>query len=288
MDKIKSMQPDGRIYADSSSIGRTGIGRGLVSATCANLYRRATFHSEIDSQVVLGERVAILDKTNDFYHIRSEDGYTGWINRHQVVETNNDNEQPFTMVTAILSELYEQPDPSSPAKGLVVAGNYLLMVEKHKEWVQVGLPDGDMAWVSASALEAMPRLSRNELIAYARRMMGTPYIWGGKTPLGLDCSGFTQLVHKVFNISLRRDARMQYEDARPVSYDPLQGEPGDLMFFAEQGQRITHVGFCLGEGRILHARGKVHINSLCKGEADFDPVLLNDFVAVRTFMKEEK
>ena len=77
---------------------------------------------------------------------------------------------------------------------------------------------------------------------------------------------------------------MQFDDARFISDDPINGTPGDLLFFAENGNTITHVALKLEQDKIIHARGMIKINSLVAGDADFDPLLLRDFVAVKSFL----
>jgi cell wall-associated NlpC family hydrolase len=93
-----------------------------------------------------------------------------------------------------------------------------------------------------------------------------------------------QVIFGLVGIKLRRDSWMQHHDAQFVSEESAAAQPGDVYFFAEQGNKITHVGLALGQNRILHARGYVRINSLTDGETDFDPNLANTFVDTRTFL----
>ncbi len=254
----------------------------FVNVSAANIYRDASFHSEIDTQAVLWEQVVAHEEKDGFVRIETEDGYPGWISKHQLIEVSRSPQ--LTMVTAPVLWILEAPQPYSPVIRDAVAGSYLEIIAETEDWFKVRLPDGITGWIPASAFTPMPPLSRDALIRTARLFMGVPYIWAGKTGKGLDCSGFTQMVHKLYGIRLRRDARMQFEDAAPVSKDPLDGQPGDLLFFAENGERITHVGFALGRGKILHARGMVRVNSLNQSDADFAPDLRRHFVEIRTFL----
>lgn len=248
----------------------------------ANIYRQASFHSEIDTQTILWEHLVELERNGDFIRVQTEDSYEGWINRHQVSESDAADTPTYAIVTKASAKLHEAPDNISPAVRAVVAGCRLPLISEQEHWLKVVLPDGCHAWLEGSALAPMPARSREHIIAYARSLLGVPYFWGGKTPHGLDCSGLVQHVFKMFGLSLRRDARLQFEDCRPVSDDCLAGAQGDLMFFSEDGSRISHVGFCLGQGRLLHARGMVRINSLIAGEADYSEQLKNHFVEIKT------
>ena len=100
----------------------------------------------------------------------------------------------------------------------------------------------------------------------------------------MDCSGFTQLVHKLHGIRIPRDSGLQYADAKFVSEDPLKGMPGDLLFFAESGRLITHVAMFMEGGRVIHASGRVRIQSLDPEDACFNPRLEDTFVCVGTFL----
>ena len=114
--------------------------------------------------------------------------------------------------------------------------------------------------------------------------MGIAYLWGGKTVQGFDCSGYVQFIHKMFGLNIRRDAWMQFEDSQFVSKDPIEGDVGDLLFFSEDEKKISHVGFFLKPGFLLHCKGMVKIESLVKKNRLFNEKILKDFVEIRTFL----
>lgn len=258
--------------------------RRFVNVSAANLYRLPTFHSEIDSQAVLWEEVDVIAEQDDFARIICEDSYEGWINKRQLADGAGSDLFALKMITRQHVRIKEKPDMESAPLRDAVAGSYVLIRAEQKGWLRVLLPDGQEGWLKKETCAPLPELNRENIIALARSFMGLPYYWAGKTPKGVDCSGFSQLVHKLFGIKIRRDASMQFEDARHVSKDPLGGQAGDLMFFSESASKITHVGFCLGQGKILHARGMVRINSLQKNAVGFDGGLLKDFVEIRSFI----
>ena len=140
------------------------------------------------------------------------------------------------------------------------------------------LPDGRRAWVAAGAV-VIGRVPGPGLLARVRGLLGVPYLWGGRTALGLDCSGFTQQVLAEQGFRLPRDAWQQFRGTPALR----NGEParqGDLYFFAARGERPSHVGVALGGGYYAHARGRVMISSIVPGNPLCDNALLRQLVAV--------
>jgi gamma-D-glutamyl-L-lysine dipeptidyl-peptidase len=253
-----------------------------VNVDSANLYKEASYRSAIVSQAVLWEKIELLEKAKQFSRIVCEDGYAGWISNHQVCAVS-DLPDELKMVSKNRAGIYESPNLSAPVIREAGAGSYLPVIKLEGEWVSTVLPDGKSGWLFGDAFTEISGDRRESLLKLSLRFLGVPYYWGGKSAKGLDCSGFAQLLHKLVGISIRRDSPMQFEDTKFVSENPLDGQPGDLLFFTEEGNRITHVGVKLENEKIIHARGMIRINSLASDGKDFDKSLLDDFVAVKSF-----
>ncbi len=253
----------------------------FVNVTLANIYRKPTFHCEVDTQAVLWEKLEMLEKIDSFLRVKTEDHYEGWINEHQI-EVCPQPEAEFKMVNALFQAIYEKADTSSEVIRWACAGAKLPVLSEQRSWFKVLLPDGQQGFIKNEAFGPMPHFGRKELVQTARKFLSVPYVWGGKTPYGLDCSGLVQLSCKLLGKNVRRDAWMQFEDSKPISDDPDAAQPGDFYFFSENGESITHVAIALGDKRFIHARGMVRINSLDEDDENFSPELLRDFVQVRT------
>jgi hypothetical protein len=258
------------------------MSNGVVKVSVANLYRLPRYSSEIVSQVLLGEKCALVQKKNGFTRVILEDGYKGWLSDHQWVDDEG-NTYRTKRVRSHFLRIFEKPDPHSRPVRDAVIGTCLNVVEEQADWVQVVLPDGIIGYASGQAFGSFPASSRAGIKELALEFCGYPYYWGGRSPRGFDCSGLVQTVFTLMNIKLPRDSWMQHRDGKPVSRDPEQAQVGDLCFFSDQPGAISHVAIAMGEGKIIHARGMVGINSLRKGATEFRQELLDSFVEVRTY-----
>ena len=256
-----------------------------VNVSVANIYHKPTFHCEIDSQAILWEKLEILDEENDFVLVKTEDQYQGWIHAQQIIITDKKSCSSNALITERQTYFYEQPDTNTNKMRDGFAGMQLPIISEKRGWIQTEFPDSQEGWIKSKSTGTLKRPNSLELLNYAESLIGVPYLWGGKTVRGFDCSGYIQFVHKMFNINLRRDAWMQFEDSSVVSKNYELGKPGDLMFFSEDGHKIAHVGFCYKPGFVLHCQGIVKINSLNKGDTLFNEKLLKDFVEIKTFLE---
>ena len=242
--------PDAALGADRHALVRSAI---------APVYAEPRLPAPQISQLVLGMRVELLSHTAEWYRLRGEDGYIGWV--YQGYLETGDDDWAFSWergengesVVSLGAELVD-------VDGRVLARlPWGARLSRHSGAFH--LPDGRSGSVANGDVIDVDRLGdwfphRGESVARtARRWYGAPYLWGGVTLNGVDCSGFTQAVMWMHAIALPRDSDLQERAGTPVTPGSGLAElrPGDLLFFAEQDARISHVAISLGGPIIIHS-----------------------------------
>ncbi|MFQ6613402.1 MAG: C40 family peptidase, partial [Fidelibacterota bacterium] len=212
---------------------------------------------------------------DDWLLAQGWDHYTGWVSRSQVVvsdEAYAGDVLALDYYGLILNE--EGNRPPRP----ITQGARLKTVESNRTLV-VELPDGTRGNYSGRWTSENLSPTPENIVQTTKSFLGIPYIWGGRSPWGFDCSGLIQTIFSRCGITLPRDAGLQKEFLRQAIIAPEEAEPGDLFFFS-RGQKITHVGLALGNNQILHAQGWVRIESLDATMPDANPDLINRLNAI--------
>lgn len=201
------------------------------------------------SQLLYGEHFKVIEERKNWSRIRNSwDGYEGWIDNKQFKEISSENyhrlESEAPILTADLMEFVsdEKQQLLPISLGSVLNGISLL---HHTH-------DGNTQ---------SEKKAKTALIYTALLYLNSPYLWGGRTPFGIDCSGFTQMVYKLNGHKLLRDAKDQATQGESLSFIE-ESEPGDLAFFDNKEGVITHVGIIMQDHYIIHAHGKVRIDLL--------------------------
>lgn len=247
---------------------------GLVNVSVGNLKRDPGHRTELVDQVLMGTVLKLLKLEHGWYLVQTPGDYLGWITRGTISEMTPTEliqwqSQEKVILDVNFAQVFTSPSERSQIVCDAVLGCVFIKTSNTKDWQGVETPDGRSGFVERKLVKAFYNVdnsvlpSRQDVIVLAKKMLGIPYLWGGHSTKGLDCSGFTSTVFRSLGYQLPRDANMQVELGKEVV--PLEDFsnilPGDLIFFGPE-DRITHVGICLGGSYYIHASGDVHINSL--------------------------
>jgi len=243
--------------------------QAVVLPAVAPVHKEPSFISEMISQALMWETVKIQEAYENWYKIKMEDGYEGWLHSFYL-EFSKSLKVEHTFVTdRSVPVFYEIDQLSSPA-ALLSYGTYLPIAEKTDDYLKIYLPDGKIGYMKSQ--KQVEKTSREIIIELATSLLAVPYLWGGKSSFGYDCSGFVQMPLKTAGIRIQRDTSLQIKTKKLKKIHLDEAEPGDLLFFLENN-RTNHVAFLLGGGKIIHCSGQVKIESIIKGEPGFSKQL---------------
>ncbi len=275
---------------------------GIVDVSVGNIYHAPKYQSEMVCQLLLGHTVKILKEHHGWLFVQSEDRYLGWaqpaiITRVDSSELAAYNSKRKLIVTSIFSTLRSKPGDKGATISDAVMADLLSPVGRTGASFEVQFPDGRIGYVPASDVEyqdhyiAKHKPTAEGVEKIAMKMVGFPYLWGGTSTKGVDCSGFTKTVFRMNDIRLPRDASQQVYVGKRVDPGPNfeNLRKGDLLFFgtkAEDGKpaKIVHVAIYLGGGYFIQSANRVQINGLLKSDTAFDEFELNRFVMARRIL----
>lgn len=209
--------------------------------------------SEMVTQILFGEKVKITETKENWIRIKADyDGYEGWADKKQFLELSesdyeNLKEGPYT--SDIFNMVLSDEDPIVLPLGASLSGmnDFKIRFGDKKFFYEGQIEEGNM--------------TKDELASLCKLYMNTPYLWGGKSNFGIDCSGLSQQVYKYAGVQIPRDAAQQSELGEALSFVE-EAEPGDLAFFDNSEGKIIHVGIIMDGNRIIHSHGKVRIDPL--------------------------
>jgi hypothetical protein len=227
---------------------------GICNLAIVPMRSDANDRSEIVSQVLFGEHFEILEQSKQWSRIKLfYDGYEGWI----------DSKQMQVMSEGEFSQLSADPIVlNSDLIEYVTAGdNFLMPIPLGASLSFLSNGDINTDHLEFEGLRTNGIKPKSNLVNTAFLYLNAPYLWGGKTPFGIDCSGFTQMVYKLNGYKLLRDASQQAASGEALSFIE-ESEPGDLAFFDNEEGKIIHVGIIMDNNYIIHASGKVRIDRL--------------------------
>ncbi len=261
-----------------SSLGPT---HAVVSLPVLDLRPEPRHAAELQSQLLMGETVELLRRRarEGWVWVRNEaDGYAGWVRAWGLVPASRQRTTRWRRLAlgrvGVPMALVRAGRGGGAGVSPVFFGDRFIASRPARGWAAVELPDGRRGFLAGSAL-AVER--RPTLAARVASLLGTPYLWGGRSPAGYDCSAFVQQVLLEQGVRLARDARDQCRNATRLA-DPDASAPGDLAFFRRPGEPASHVGICLGGGYFAHCRGRVAVASLDASNPLCDKDLLPQFM----------
>ncbi len=266
----------------------------VVEFSTSYLRQKPDYESPLETQELMGTVVEIVGEQGYWREIISPQPYRAWCTDQGLIEMTSEElaayeAAPKVMYTGLYGHVHMKPSLKSATLCDLVGGDIMRPVRKKGRWTEVMLPSGKTGFVPSKELkihdgfisiaqgegsaESVDDETMESIIAEAEKLLGAPYLWGGMSAKGVDCSGLVRISYIMNGILLPRNASQQINCGDRVELSDLKR--GDLVFFgtpaAEPGKkpRITHVGIYIGDNHIIHSSHRVRINSLVPGEADY-------------------
>jgi hypothetical protein len=243
-----------------------------VNASVVNIYSDPGCRSAVVCRGLLGDSDVIMDSKGDWFNVTQCDCYSGWIHKHQGILTDKTYDANLTVFE--MDGVVTKESGKTVIRDLTFGNN--LNGKPMSGGFSVTLPDGEKGWTSTLLGRMTEQPTRKSIIRLARSFMGVPYLWGGKSPHGFDCSGYIQTIYKTFNIELPRDAHQQADHFKESTITMEQAKQADLHFFKTRG-KITHVALAEENGYFLHAQGWVKEESFDSRAPNFNSELKNKY-----------
>ncbi|MBN2667222.1 MAG: C40 family peptidase [Bacteroidales bacterium] len=271
---------------------------GLVTVSVCNIRFTSSYDAEMVSQAVMGTPMKIFKQNGGWLLVQTPDMYLGWVDSDAIAVKSVEEHRLWRSSERLLytdktGDVFADRSMKKPISD-IVAGCIVEIAGTGSEGFDVKLPDGRRGFIPAGRAVSLEKLSAGELltpenlVSSAESFMGIPYLWGGTSLKGFDCSGFVKTVYYLNGIILDRDASQQFQNgirirARRESFpDSLQ--TGDLMFFGSSRRgrpRATHVGMYIGNGEFIHCSGMVKINSLDSTRTNFSESRRDSYLGAR-------
>lgn len=298
VDFIDSIQ----VLPSADLMGKT---QGVIKISVANLRSHPKHSAELATQAILGTPVKIYKKYENWYLIQTPDNYISWVDSGGVelmdtVTANDWKSSSKVIFTKTYGHTHSTPDKNTQVVSDIVAGGILEKINEVPGYFKVKYPDGRTAYIDKNEAEEYGQWTQDldpttaSLVATSKQFMGVPYLWGGTSTKGVDCSGFTKTIYFLNGMVIPRDASQQVHTGKPVdstkNFEHLI--EGDLLFFGRKAtdstpEKVVHVGMWIGNNEFIHASEMVRISSMDPKAPNFDEYNLNRYLRTKRILKEE-
>tara|TARA_R110002167_G_scaffold231328_7_gene436561 strand:- start:2603 stop:3796 length:1194 start_codon:yes stop_codon:yes gene_type:complete len=282
-----------------------GYTMGLVTISVANLRSKPAHSAELATQALLGTPIKVYKKEGNWSLVQTPDKYLSWVDGGGItpldsIEMSRWKSASKIIYTQTTGYAYSEADHRSQIVSDMVAGAVLVKLLEQGDYIKVLFPDGRIAFLAKSEAQDYDRWlnqlqpSVNALVETSKTLMGLPYLWGGTSPKGVDCSGFTKTIFFLNGMVIPRDASQQVLTGIPI--DSIKNfkniEKGDLLFFGRKAtdstaEKVVHVGMWIGNNEFIHASGRVRVGSMDPTSENYDAYNLNRYLRTKRLFREE-
>ncbi len=290
-----------KILPSSNLKGKT---KAVINISAANLRSNPKHSAELATQAILGTVINVLKKDGDWYLIQTPDQYLAWVDAGGIQLMDEKSLSQWAISNKIIytntyGHAYDLIDTTIRVSDLV-AGSLLKVLEEEEGHYKVQFPDGRQALVSKEEARGytswLSSLSydANALIETSKSLMGVPYLWGGTSTKGVDCSGFTKTIYYMNGMVIPRDASQQVHAGKPIDSiaDFSKLDKGDLLFFGRKAtdstaEKVVHVGMWIGDDQFIHSSNMVRVSSVDKNASNYDEYNVGRYLRSKRLLKEE-
>ena len=257
------------LFCTLSAVAKNGV--HVVVVPVASMYSKPSEKSDVVSQAIYGSNVLLLQARGEWSKIQTSDHYKGWTPsrylRKVLTGKGYATQGPTVQVESLFANLYAETDVTKHKPVITVPFETKLEVAteltspssnagtnaSHDGWVHIHLAGLTNAWIqSGDVVSDVKVLSIPESIELGKRFLGIPYLWGGRSSFGFDCSGFTQMLVRSRGIEMPRDADQQAAWKGLTAVERADLQAGDLLFFGSSMKDISHTGMYIGDGQFIH------------------------------------
>jgi gamma-D-glutamyl-L-lysine dipeptidyl-peptidase len=282
-----------------------GNTEGVIKISVANLRSRPAHSSELVTQAILGTPVKVYKKEGGWYYIQTPEGYLAWVDYGGVTPFSKNDLATWKAADKVIylktyGFAYESANTQSQVISDLVAGNILEFAGEENNFYKIKYPHGKVGYIEKAHAQPYEQWltglkpSGESLVETSKTMMGIPYLWGGTSAKGVDCSGYTKTIFFLNGIIIPRDASQQIHTGIEVdtnrNFENLI--PGDLLFFGRKAtdttpERVIHVGMWIGDNKFIHSMGDVHISNMDPNAEDFDEYNYNRYLRTKRVLGQE-